>query len=154
MDRRSVDLKSLIEEVIQEVQPLAGAHSVKFRTGPTELAQVQGDPDHLRRLLLNLVDNGIKYTQPGGNVEISLRVDEKFAILEVSDTGMGIAKEDQEKVFRRFYRTPAARAQGESGVGLGLAIARSIVEAHGGRIEVQSAVGKGSLFTAFLPLSS
>ena len=153
MDRRPVNLKNLIEEVIQEVQPLAGSHSVKLRTGPMELAQVQGDPDHLRRLLLNLVDNGIKYTPPGGSIEISLRLDEKSAILRVSDTGIGIPKEDQEKVFRRFYRTAAARAQGESGAGLGLAIARSIVEAHGGRIQVESAVGKGSLFTIFLPLS-
>ncbi len=154
MDRRSVNLKNLIEEVIQEVRSLAELHSVELRIGPTELAQIQGDPDHLRRLLRNLVDNGIKYTPSGGSVEISLRRDEKFAILRVSDTGMGIAKEDQEKVFRRFYRTAAARAQSESGAGLGLAISRSIVEAHGGRIEVQSAVGKGSLFTVSLPLSS
>jgi len=153
MDRRPVKLKDLIEEVIQEFQPLAGSHSVKLRIGPMEPAQIQGDPDHLRRLLLNLLDNGIKYTRPGGSVEISLRRDEKFAILQVSDTGMGIAKEDQEKVFRRFYRTAAARAQGEIGSGLGLAIARSIVEAHGGRIQVESAVGKGSHFTIFLPLS-
>jgi heavy metal sensor kinase len=153
MDRRPVDLKNLIEEVIQQVQPLAGLHSIKLRTGPLELAEIQGDPDHLRRLLRNLVDNGIKYTPSGGRVEISLRRDEKFAIVQVSDTGIGIAKEDQEKVFRRFYRTAAARAQGESGAGLGLAIARSIVEAHGGRIQVESAVSKGSLFTILLPLS-
>ena len=153
MDRRPVKLKDLIEEVIQEFQPLAGSHSLKLRIGPMEPAQIQGDPDHLRRLLLNLLDNGIKYTQPGGSVEISLGLDEKFAILRVSDTGMGMAKEDQEKVFRRFYRTAAARAQGEIGSGLGLAIARSIVEAHGGRIQVESTVGKGSIFTTFLPLS-
>jgi signal transduction histidine kinase len=153
MDRRPVNLKNLIEEVIKEVQPLAGSHSVKLRPGPVEPAQVQGDPDHLRRLLLNLVDNGIKYTQAGGSVEISLRTDGKWAILQVSDTGIGIAREDQEKIFRRFYRTAAARAQGESGAGLGLAIAQSIVEAHGGRIQVESTVGKGSLFTIFLPLS-
>jgi len=154
MDRRPVDLKNLIEEVIHQVKPLAESHSVKLQTRSVELAQIQGDPDHLRRLLLNLVDNGIKYTQPGGSVEISLRRDEKFAILQVSDTGIGIPEEDQETVFRRFYRTAAARARGESGVGLGLAIARSIVEAHGGRIEVRSAVGKGSHFTIFLPLST
>lgn len=154
MDRRPVNLKKLIEEVLREIQPLAESHSVELRSGPAELAQVQGDPDHLGRLLLNLVDNGIKYTQSGGSVEISLHRDKEFAILQVTDTGMGIAKEDQEKVFRRFYRTAAARARGESGAGLGLAIARSIVEAHGGRIQVESAVGKGSHFTVFLPLSS
>jgi heavy metal sensor kinase len=154
MDRRPVDLKNLIEEVLQQVQPLAGLHSVNLRAGPLEPAEIQGDPDHLRRLLRNLVDNGIKYTASGGRVEVSLRRDEKFAIARVLDTGIGIAKEDQEKVFRRFYRTAAARARGESGAGLGLAIARSIVEAHGGRIEVQSAVGQGSLFAVFLPLAS
>ena len=154
MDRRAVNLKNLIEEVIQEVQPLAGSRSVNLRVGPMEPAQIQGDPDHLRRFLLNLVDNGIKYTQPGGSVEISLRIDGKWASLQVSDTGIGISGEDQEKVFRRFYRTAAARARDGSGAGLGLAIARSIVEAHGGRIQVESAVSKGSLFTIFLPLSS
>ena len=153
MDRRPVNLKNLIGEVIKEVQPLAGSHSVKLQTGPLEPAQVQGDPDHLRRLVLNLVDNGIKYTPSGGSVDFSLRTDGKWAILQVSDTGIGIAKEDQEMIFRRFYRTASARAQGESGAGLGLAIARSIVEAHGGRIQVESAVGRGSLFTVFLPLS-
>jgi signal transduction histidine kinase len=153
MDRRAVNLKNLIEEVIQEVQPLAGSRSVNLRVGPMEPAQIQGDPDHLRRFLLNLVDNGIKYTQPGGSVEISLRIDGKWASLQVSDTGIGISGEDQEKVFRRFYRTAAARARDGSGAGLGLAIARSIVEAHGGRIQVESAVSKGSLFTILLPLS-
>ncbi len=153
MDRRPVNLKNLIEEVIQEVQPLAGSRSVNLRVGPMEPAQVQGDPDHLRRFLLNLLDNGIKYTEPGGKVGISLRIDGKWASLQVSDTGIGIAAEDQEKVFRRFYRTAAARARDGSGAGLGLAIARSIVEVHGGRIQVESAAGKGSLFTILLPLS-
>ena len=154
MDRRPVNLGDLIEEVVKEVQSLAESHSVKLRTGPIEPAHIQGDPDHLRRLLLNLVDNGIKYTPSGGSVEVSLRSDEKWAILQVSDTGIGIAKEDQEKIFRRFYRTGAARARLESGAGLGLAISQSIAEAHGGRIQVESVVGKGSTFSVFLPLSS
>ena len=154
MDRRPVNLKNLIEDVLKEVQPLAGSHAVQLRTGPMEPAQVPGDPDRLRRLILNLVDNGIKYTPPGGSVEISLRTDEKWALLRVSDTGIGISEEDQEEIFRRFYRTAGARAQGGSGAGLGLAIARSIAEAHGGRIQVESAAGQGSRFTISLPLSS
>jgi two-component system OmpR family sensor kinase len=154
MDRRPVNLENLIEEVMKDLQPLAGSHSVTLQTGPVEPAQVQGDPDHLRRLLLNLVDNGIKYTPPGGTVEISLHPDEEWALLQVSDTGTGIAWEDQEKIFQRFYRGSAPRVRGESGAGLGLAIARSIAEAHGGRIQTESTVGQGSRFTIFLPLSS
>ena len=154
MDRRPVDLLTLIEWIVKEVQPLSEARSIKLRIGPTEPAQVLGDPDHLRRLILNLVDNALKYTPPGGGVEISLRPEEKSALLQVADTGIGIAPEDQEKIFRRFHRAAAARAQGESGAGLGLAIARSIVEAHGGRMQVESAVGRGSIFTVYLPLAS
>ena len=86
-------------------------------------------------------------------MEVSLRKDDRWAYLRIRDSGIGIAPEDQEKIFRRFYRAERARSQGGSGSGLGLAIAKSIAEAHGGRIQVESAVGQGSLFTVILPLS-
>ncbi len=154
MDRRLVDLRELGEKVALEVRPLAEAQSIQLEAQLEEAVVVQGDPDHLRRLLRNLVDNAIKYTPPGGRVGISLKKNETWAVLRVKDTGIGIAKEDQEKIFRRFYRTTAARDRGGSGAGLGLAIARSIAEAHEGRIQVESAAGRGSIFTVFFPLAS
>jgi len=154
MDRRPVDLKTLAEEVIAAVRPLAESRSVNLQADSTEPVQVMGDPDHLRRLFLNLVDNGIKYTPGGGSVEVSLYKEERWACLRVKDSGIGVAAEDQEKIFRRFYRADRARSQGGSGSGLGLAIAKSIAEAHGGRIQLESAEGQGSVFTVLLPLSS
>ena len=154
MDRRPVDLKTLAEEVIAAVRPLAESRSVNLQADSTEPVQVMGDPDHLRRLFLNLVDNGIKYTPSGGSVKVSLYKEERWACLRVKDSGIGVAPEDQEKIFRRFYRADRARSQGGSGSGLGLAIAKSIAEAHGGRIQLESAGGQGSVFTVLLPLSS
>jgi signal transduction histidine kinase len=87
-------------------------------------------------------------------VTLSLQREGEWAALQVTDTGMGLAADEQERVFQRFYRAPAAVSQGKEGSGLGLCIARSIAAAHGGRIEVQSTIGCGATFTVFLPLSS
>jgi signal transduction histidine kinase len=113
---------------------------------------IQGDPQHLRRLTVNLVDNGLKYTLTGGRVTLTLHQDGAWAILRVADTGIGLAPEDQERIFQRFYRAPTAMSREVEGSGLGLCIAHSIVEAHGGTIQVESAAGHGSIFTVRLPL--
>jgi signal transduction histidine kinase len=113
---------------------------------------VQGDNERLRRVLLNLVENGIKYTPSGGRMTISLQRDGDWVFLRVTDTGIGLSPEDREKIFERFYRSPTARSLDEGGAGLGLCIARSIVEAHGGEIRVESSPGMGSAFTVLLPL--
>ena len=97
------------------------------------------------------MDNGIKYTPAGGRVTLSLYEDGAWAILRVSDTGIGLTPGEQERIFQRFYRAPEAVSRGDGGSGLGLCIARSIAEAHGGRIEVDSVQGQGSTFTVFLP---
>ncbi len=154
MDRRPVDLAQLIEEVFGQARILAEARSIHLRLGPAEPVSTQGDHAHLRRLLLNLVDNGIKYTPPGGQVTISLQSDGKWASIRVVDTGMGIPAGDQARIFQRFYRSAEARLRGEGGTGLGLCIARSIAEAHGGRIDLESIPGRGSTFTALLPTES
>jgi two-component system OmpR family sensor kinase len=154
MDRRPVELKTQVEEVIGAIRPLALSRSVNLEGESLEPVQIMGDPDHLRRLFLNLLDNGIKYTPAGGSVEVSLHKDDRWAYLRIRDSGIGIAPEDQEKIFRRFTRAERARSQGGSGSGLGLAIAKSIAEAHGGRIGLESAEGRGSQFTVLLPLSS
>jgi len=154
MDRRPVNLAQLIEEVSGQARILAEARSVNLRLGPVESVSAQGDHAHLRRLLLNLVDNAIKYTPPSGHVTISLQSEGGWASIRVEDTGIGIPPEDQARIFQRFYRSAGARLRGEGGAGLGLCIARSIAEAHGGRIELESTPGRGSTFTVFLPTQS
>jgi two-component system OmpR family sensor kinase len=115
---------------------------------------VMGDELRLRELLLNLVDNAVKYSKPGGKVEIALVREGATARLSVTDQGIGIAPEEQGRIFDRFYRTDAARAHAKKGTGLGLSICKWIAEAHHGRIEVQSQVGEGSRFTVVLPLAT
>src|SRR5882724_5156759 len=152
MDHQAVDLARLVAEVCEQGQVLAKARGVTLALGPLTPMTIQGDHQHLRRLLLNLVDNGLKYTLAGGRVTLALHQDGAWAVLRVADTGIGLAPEEQERIFQRFYRAPAAVSRGEEGSGLGLCIARSIVEAHGGYVQVESAEGHGSIFRVFLPL--
>jgi heavy metal sensor kinase len=152
MDRQPVNLPQLVTEVLEQTQVLAAARSITCTCGPLAPATIQGDYARLRRLLLNLVDNGIKYTPPGGRVTLSLQRRDAWVLLQVSDTGIGLSEAEGEQVFQRFYRTDAARAQGQGGAGLGLCIAQSIAEAHGGRIDIDSTPGRGSTFTVRLPL--
>jgi signal transduction histidine kinase len=113
---------------------------------------VLGDELRLRELLLNLVENAIKYSHPGGKVEVSLLTEGQHARLSVTDQGIGISDEDQKRIFDRFFRTDEARAHTKKGTGLGLAICTWIAESHKGKITVVSAPGQGSTFTVTLPL--
>jgi len=154
MDRQPLDLADLVADVYGKVKVLAESRSVDLALGPVEPVSIRGDYDRLSRLLLNLADNGIKYTDPGGRVTLSLEGDGEWAALRVSDTGIGLSPGERERIFQPFYRTAEAHSRGEGGHGLGLAIARSIAEAHGGRIQVESAPGGGSTFTVLLPKDS
>jgi heavy metal sensor kinase len=150
LDRALVDLDTLVLEVYNQAQVLAdGVHVV---LGPIDQAEVIGDVDRIKQLLLNLVSNGLKYTSPGGTVTISLSRDDAHAHVSVTDTGVGIPPEDLPHVFDRFYRVDKARSRAQGGTGLGLSIARWIAEAHGGQLRVTSQVGQGSTFTLSLPL--
>src|SRR5437016_5456957 len=127
-------------------------HGVQVTVGTVEPAVVRGDELRLRELLLNLVDNAVKYSRPGGKVEIALVREGTTARLSVMDQGIGIAPEELGRIFDRFYRTDAARAHAKKGTGLGLSICKWIAEAHHGRIEAQSTMGQGSKFTVVLPV--
>jgi signal transduction histidine kinase len=116
-------------------------------------AVVQGDELRLRELLLNLVENAVKYSHDGGKVDIALLTDAREAKLSVTDHGIGIAPEDQRRIFSRFFRTDNARAHTKKGTGLGLAICAWIADSHKGRLEVMSEPGQGSTFTVILPLA-
>jgi heavy metal sensor kinase len=151
MDRTPVDLAQLVEEVYEQTRVLADVQHVTLDLGLVESVTIPGDYQRLRQLLLNLVDNGLKYTPSGGRVSLSLQRCGAGAVLHVSDTGIGLSPEEQARIFQRFYRSAAARVQGQRGTGLGLCIAQSIAEAHGGCIQLESTPGRGSTFTLCLP---
>jgi two-component system phosphate regulon sensor histidine kinase PhoR len=108
----------------------------------------------MKQVVVNLLDNAIKYTPPGGAVGLDVRTHDGKALLEVTDNGMGIPAESLPRVFERFYRVDEARSRELGGAGLGLSIVRSICAAHHGRVEAASTVGKGSIFRVELPLAS
>jgi len=120
---------------------------------PPGLPPVLGDPGLLHDLLQNLLDNAIQYTPEGGQIDVSATAEAREAVITVTDTGIGIPLADQERIFERFYRVDAARSREAGGTGLGLSIAKHIVEAHGGRLWVESAVGRGSKFFVAIPLA-
>jgi two-component system phosphate regulon sensor histidine kinase PhoR len=121
---------------------------------PPGLPAIRGDLSLLRDVLQNLLDNAIQYTPPGGKIHVTATAAAKEAVVTVSDTGIGIPLADQERIFERFYRVDAARSREAGGTGLGLSIAKHIVEVHGGRLWVESAVGRGSQFSFSVPLAS
>jgi len=151
LDLRPVELKELLQEIYEQMKVVADDHSVNLQTASMEPVSIQGDRENLRRLLLNLVDNAIKYTAEAGGVTLSVQAEGEWAAVRIFDTGIGLSKDEQDRIFTRFYRAVEARSQGEGGAGLGLCIAESIAEAHGGRIQVESTPGQGSTFTVFLP---
>ena len=145
-----VDLDNILIEVYRQVSRIEKPVTVELTA--VDQARIMGDEDRLKQLLLNLVDNGIKYTQPGGIVRLSLAQENGWAHLVVSDTGIGIPPEDLPHIFDRFYRVDKARNRSQGGSGLGLAIAKWIVQAHGGTVKVDSVVGEGTTFRITLPL--
>jgi len=148
-----VRLDELTRDVHKQASVLGQEHGAQATLGPLAPATVLGDELRLRELLLNLVDNAVKYSKPGGIVEVSLATEGGRARLSVSDQGIGIPPEAQARIFDRFYRTNEARAHAKQGTGLGLSICKWIAESHQGRIEVESRPGQGSRFTVTLPLA-
>lgn len=148
-----VAMESLVEDIHRQAKLLAQDRNIEVLLGTVMPVVVQGDDLRLRELLLNLVENAMKYSHPGGKVEISLLNDGREARLSVTDYGIGIAPADHKKIFQRFFRTDVARGHTKKGTGLGLAICAWIAELHKGRIEVKSDLGQGSAFTVVLPLA-
>ncbi|MCD6291437.1 MAG: HAMP domain-containing protein [Anaerolineae bacterium] len=145
-----VELDTLLLDVYRQAL-IMSAGRVEVHLGHEDQAQVLGDEDRLRQLLLNLVENAIKYTPAGGRVTLSLAREPGWIRITVADTGIGIAPEDLPHIFDRFYRSDKARTRSMGGTGLGLSIAQWIARAHGGQITVESRLGEGSEFTLWLP---
>jgi signal transduction histidine kinase len=153
LEKQPVELDTLILEVYRQAQLMSATRfptgeRVAIRLGHEDQAIVEGDPDRLKQLLLNLIDNALKYTPAGGAITLSLYRAQEWVQVWVEDTGVGIAPDVLPHIFDRFYR---AQRGGRKGVGLGLSIALWIAEAHGGRLTVKSEVNQGTTFTLWLP---
>jgi two-component system phosphate regulon sensor histidine kinase PhoR len=146
-----VSVRDLVEEVREEMQPKAEERGQTLHTAAMDGLQVLADPAALRQILLNLVDNAVKYTPAGGKVEIAAAAAGDRTLISVRDTGIGIPRADIHRIFERFYRVDKARSRQLGGTGLGLAIVKHLLEAQHATITVESELNRGSTFTLSLP---
>lgn len=170
LHRKQINLTAILAEVVAQMDLLARSNKIYLcASNHQQDFHIFGDALRIRELFMNLIENGIKYTEEGGSITITLQEDssplreasellesvrDRFVKIIVSDTGIGIAEEDHERIFNRFFRVDKARSREQGGSGLGLSICKWIVEAHQGEIKVESELGKGSCFIVRLPLSS
>ena len=151
-DWTSVDLVSLVTQCVQAAQPAAEDAGVELALSSTSSEPIVCDPSRIGQLLDNLISNAIKFTPDRGRVDVMVDASADPAVIEVRDTGFGIAAEDQAQLFERFFRTRSATDMAIAGTGLGLSIVKAIVDAHGGTITVESVEGSGTTFRVVLPL--
>jgi len=150
-----VDIRKPIVATVEELKQLAKKKSISLDyQSPQNLPDVLADEDRVREVAMNLINNAIKYTPSNGHVWVSHEIREKEVVTSVKDDGFGIPKEDQEKLFKKFYRVRTEQTQSIEGTGLGLFIVKELVEKMGGKIWVESEEGKGSTFSFSLPVST
>lgn len=153
VEKEPLSLNQIVSDCVRAARVLAERKNLQLKTEETAPITLAGDDELLKRMLLNLLDNAVKYTPAGGSIAVELAAPNGNARIVVRDTGMGISEADQARVFDRFYRVDKARSRALGGAGLGLSIAEWIVKAHGGTILVESSPGKGSAFVVELPLN-
>ena len=150
--QKPLPLTKILEKLIEFMQPTAKENDVSLQlTSRSGSDTVRGDEESLEQVFSNLITNAINYNRPKGSVKISVKEEQEFIATEVQDTGIGISKEHLPFIFDQFYRVSRSESQKSKGTGLGLTIAKKIVDAHGGSIQVTSELGKGSTFTVYLP---
>jgi signal transduction histidine kinase len=154
LHREMVPLRPLVSRVLSEIEVTRQRHDVELEQEvPDDLPPVFADAERVHQVLFNLLDNAVRFTPSGGRVCVSAWGHNGSVDVAVRDTGPGIAAEHLPRLFDRFYRVDTARSRDEGGTGIGLAIARSVIEAHGGRIWADSEPGQGSTFTFELPVA-
>lgn len=150
LDKEELDLAEVAQATAQSFAPQFAERSITF-TSEFEPVSIRGDGGRLEQVAANLLSNALRYTEPGGSVRITVRREGDEAVLEVADTGIGIAPDDLRNIFTRFWRSDRSRSRSTGGAGIGLTIVRELVRAHEGRIDVDSHPGKGSQFRVRLP---
>ena len=149
-----VDVRGVLMTVLARMRRVARRKNISLqwkRFGKAAQYAVRGDETQLTSMFTNLVDNAIKYTPPGGRVEVTGGMDGPEIVIQIADTGIGIPEGKLSRIFERFYRVDKARSKATGGTGLGLSIVKHIAENHGGRVTVESTLGEGSVFTVHLP---
>jgi signal transduction histidine kinase len=150
---RALDLRALVRAGYDVVSPAWEGRDLAVRLDlPADPVPFLGDRDMIERVVVNLVSNAVKFTPDGGLVRLGLEACGDHAVVEVSDSGIGIPHQEHHRIFSRFFRSSVAQQQAIPGSGLGLSIARTVVEKHGGRIELESAAGEGTTFRVRLPI--
>lgn len=153
LDLQPVDLASLVDRVIEGFETQASDKGISLKVNvPADSPQINGDEQRLNQVLFNLISNALRHTPSGGTITTVGEIKEDRVVIKVQDTGSGIPPEDLPHVFERFYRADRSRARTSGGSGLGLTIAKQIIEAHDGQIWVQSWLGAGSTFAFSLPV--
>ena len=152
LTRENVSLAALCKETAHRLEPIAQKKEQKILLSLGDPCDLYADKSKLTQVIYNLMENAVKYTQPGGVVRVTLTREGRDAILTVADNGPGIPKENLPHIFDRFYRVDKARSRESGGTGLGLSIVHQLVLYHGGSIRVESEEGKGSTFIVEMPL--
>jgi signal transduction histidine kinase len=153
LERAHVDLAALARRCLEAARPAAEQRDLELTLESEELVPLEGDPGRLSQVIDSLLSNALKFTPPGGRVEVRLTAESEAVCVEISDTGMGVKSADQEHLIERFFRSSEATTKAIQGTGLGLSIVAALVEAHGGSIDVESEIGVGTTFRVVLPMS-
>lgn len=155
LERRRLEVNTLVRELAERLETRLKAKDLSLALKlHTPLPTIHADEGQLGRALFNLLENAILYTPDGGSITLETGCTSQNVVITVRDTGIGISEEDLPRIFERFFKADRARQAGIGGVGLGLPIARKILERHGGRIEVESTLGSGTLFRVYLPMEA
>jgi signal transduction histidine kinase len=154
LNKQVTDLGRMVNEALMKIQPQVAEKQLTLEVAlPEKMPEPELDKDKIATVLVNLLGNAVKYTPDGGRVSFHVIITDKQIEVSVQDTGVGIAADELDKVFEKFYRSTDPRVQEQTGTGLGLALSQEVVRLHGGRITVESELNKGSTFTMTLPLN-
>jgi len=152
LELETVSITETVGQVMNTIEPIAAKKGVRVEANVGGAGRVQADPHKMVQMLLNLVSNAVKFTPEGGSVTIAVQRQAEIVEISVTDTGIGIAKSDLDRLFREFQQLDSGPGRHQEGTGLGLALTKRLAALHGGDVRVVSELGKGSVFTLELPL--